>query len=90
MNTDDAITAISGRLHGLEIILEGLLATHIGDQYPDPVNDVEQVRQAIHASAQNVERPIDARTDEAWSSAVETIDRVFHNVRVRLERMSTR
>jgi len=66
MDQDGAITAITGRLAALEVLIEGLLATHLGEGFPDPIEGAKQVRAMIMRSGQNVERAIDERSDAAW------------------------
>lgn len=81
----DEMNALRGRVQALELVVTALLTAHITQHFQPTSSSVDALEREMFESMQYVERGIDPDSDEAWASVLETLRRLFANVRLRFK-----
>lgn len=89
MNMDDQYewqVTIEGRIAALEMIMTPIMLDWFS-RVPsgDMRAAVEAERKVMFASLQQYQRPIGEHSDRVWEAAVEALERLFGNARMRIE-----
>lgn len=78
------IERLEGRIIAQELLSRIVMTALANGQGGDPVQAVDRIRHETFATLQNLQRPVDDRTDRVWELAVESLEEEFTAVRSRL------
>jgi hypothetical protein len=74
---------LEGRIIAQELLSRIVMTALANGQGGDPVKVIDQIRQETFSTLQNLQRPVDDRSDRVWEYAVESLEDEFAAVRSR-------